>query len=96
VPEIDPEDAKKAGAAIVATGSSQWPNQVNNILAFPGLFKGLLASGLKKVDMPLQVKVAEGLAGLITKPGEQSIVPGVFDEGVVQAVSQAVMEYANN
>jgi malate dehydrogenase (oxaloacetate-decarboxylating) len=46
--------------------------------------------------MPLQVKVAEGLAGLITKPGEQSIVPGVFDEGVVQAVSQAVMEYANN
>lgn len=96
VPEIDPEDAKKAGAAIVATGSSQWPNQVNNILSFPGLFKGLLASGLKKVDMPLQVKVAEGLAGLITKPGEQSIVPGVFDEGVVQAVSQAVMEYANN
>jgi malate dehydrogenase (oxaloacetate-decarboxylating) len=96
VPEIDPKDAKKAGAAIVATGSSQWPNQVNNILAFPGLFKGLLASGLKKVDMPLQVKVAEGLAGLITKPGEQSIVPGVFDEGVVQAVSQAVMEYANN
>lgn len=96
VPEIDPEDAKKAGAAIVAAGSSQWPNQVNNILAFPGLFKGLLASGLKKVDMPLQVKVAEGLAGLITKPGEQSIVPGVFDEGVVQAVSQAVMEYANN
>lgn len=96
VPEIDPEDAKKAGAAIVATGSSQWLNQVNNILAFPGLFKGLLASGLKKVDMPLQVKVAEGLAGLITKPGEQSIVPGVFDEGVVQAVSQAVMEYANN
>lgn len=96
VPEINPEDAKKAGAAIVATGSSQWPNQVNNILAFPGLFKGLLASGLKKVDMPLQVKVAEGLAGLITKPGEQSIVPGVFDEGVVQAVSQAVMEYANN
>lgn len=96
VPEINPEDAKKAGAAIVATGSSQWPNQVNNILAFPGLFKGLLASGLKKVDMPLQVKVAEGLAGLITKPGEQSIVPGVFDEGVVQVVSQAVMEYANN
>lgn len=96
VPEIDPEDAKKAGAAIVATGSSQWPNQVNNILAFPGLFKGLLASGLKKVDMPLQVKVAEGLAGLITKPGEQSIVPGVFDESVVQAASQAVMEYANN
>ncbi len=96
VPEIDPEDAKKAGVAIVATGSSQWPNQVNNILAFPGLFKGLLASGLKKVDMPLQVKVAEGLAGLITKPGEQSIVPGVFDESVVQAASQAVMEYANN
>lgn len=94
VPEILPEDALAAGAAIVATGSSQWPNQVNNILAFPGLFKGLLASGLAHVDMQLQIKVAHALANLITEPDSQNIVPGVFQPGVVDAVSDAVIAYS--
>lgn len=94
VPEIDPEQAKAAGAMVVATGSSQWPNQVNNILAFPGLFKGLLASGLKSVDMQLQVEVAQGLADMITQPSQEKIVPGVFDDGVVEVVANAVDQYS--
>ncbi|MBS9336158.1 NAD(P)-dependent malic enzyme [Fructobacillus papyrifericola] len=94
VPEIDPDEAKQAGAAVMATGSSQWPNQVNNVLAFPGLFKGLLASGLKHVDMDLQVQVAQGLADLVKEVKADKIVPGVFDDGVVEAVTQAVLDYA--
>ncbi|SCB75357.1 NAD(P)-dependent malic enzyme [Weissella bombi] len=93
VPEIDPDEANAAGAAIVATGSSQWPNQVNNILVFPGLFKGLLNSSLNTVDMALQVNIAQGLANMIATPDKEHIVPGVFDNGVVQAVSQAVTNY---
>lgn len=94
VPEILPEEALAAGASVVATGSSQWANQVNNILAFPGLFKGLLASGLKAVDMNLQIKVAQALADLITTPDAQNIVPGVFQSGVVDAVTEAVISYS--
>lgn len=94
VPEILPEAALAAGASVVATGSSQWANQVNNILAFPGLFKGLLASGLKAVDMNLQIKVAQALADLITTPDAQNIVPGVFQPGVVDAVTAAVISYS--
>lgn len=94
VPEINPDDAKAAGAMVVATGSSQWANQVNNILAFPGLFKGLLANGLKSVDMQLQVQVAQGLAAMITQPSQEKIVPGVFDDGVVDVVATAVENYS--
>ncbi|MCT8388953.1 NADP-dependent malic enzyme [Leuconostoc holzapfelii] len=94
VPEILPEEALAAGAAIVATGSSQWANQVNNVLVFPGLFKGLLASGLKHVDMQLQVKVAQAIAEMITTPDATHIVPGVFGQGTVAAVEQAIIAYA--
>ncbi|WP_347980356.1 NADP-dependent malic enzyme [Limosilactobacillus allomucosae] len=93
--EIAPEKAKEAGAAVIATGSSQYPNQVNNILAFPGLFKGLLASGLKKVDMDLQKAVAQALASVVTEPTAENIVPSVFDERVVPTVAKAVVDYAS-
>lgn len=92
--EIAPEKAKEAGAAVIATGSSQYPNQVNNILAFPGLFKGLLTSGLKKVDMDLQKAVAQALASVVEKPSAKNIVPSVFDERVVPTVAKAVEDYA--
>lgn len=92
--EIAPEKAKEAGAAVIATGSSQYPNQVNNILAFPGLFKGLLTSGLKKVDMDLQKAVAQALASVVEKPSAENIVPSVFDERVVPTVAKAVEDYA--
>lgn len=94
VPEISPDDAKKAGAAVIATGSSQWPNQVNNVLVFPGLFKGLLESGIKHVDMALQLNVAHALANMISEPDATHIVPAVFDNNVVNAVETAVVDYA--
>ncbi|UQS83160.1 NAD(P)-dependent malic enzyme [Bombilactobacillus thymidiniphilus] len=93
VPEINPEQALQAGAKIVATGSSQWANQVNNILVFPGLFQGLLRYDVKQVDLKLQQSVAVKLAALIKEPSAQEIVPGVFSSGVVAAVSSAVEEY---
>ena len=94
VPEILPEEAHEGGAAITATGSSQWAHQVNNVLVFPGLSKGLLATDIKKVELSLQVKLAEGLAQMITTPTADHIVPRVFDDGVVDAVSNAVIAYA--
>ncbi|KRN32037.1 NADP-dependent malic enzyme [Liquorilactobacillus mali] len=94
VPEILPEEAASGGAVVTATGSAQWPNQVNNVLAFPGLFKGLLASGVKSVDMNLQISVANGLANMIKEPNKDNIVPAVFDYGVVDAVANAVVEYS--
>ncbi|AFS39629.1 MULTISPECIES: NADP-dependent malic enzyme [Leuconostoc] len=94
VPEISPEEAINAGAAVVATGSSQWPNQVNNVLVFPGLFKGLLSSGLKHVDMPLQIRVAHALADMIENPDATHVVPGVFGKGNVHAVEQSILDYA--
>lgn len=90
VPEIDPAVAEKAGAAVIATGSSQYPNQVNNILAFPGLFKGLLENGVKQVDDDLQVKIAKALAATVKNPTAQAIVPSVFDPAVVPNVTAAV------
>lgn len=94
VPEIDPAEAKAAGAAVIATGSSQYPNQVNNILVFPGLYKGLLASGLKHVTFVLEATIAKALAGLVPEPTNEHIVPGVFDDGVVQTVAKAVSDFA--
>ncbi|BDR55906.1 NAD(P)-dependent malic enzyme [Xylocopilactobacillus apis] len=96
IPEIDPNDAKEAGAKVIATGSSKYPNQVNNILAFPGLFKGLIKSGLKSVNLELEEKIASSLANLIKNPTPEKIVPGVFDQGVVEAVTACVEEYSKN
>ncbi|WP_054652607.1 NAD(P)-dependent malic enzyme [Limosilactobacillus equigenerosi] len=93
-PEIDPAVAHQAGVAVMATGSSQYPNQVNNILAFPGLYKGLLATDLHQVDAGLEIRIAEALATMITTPTADRIIPGVFDDGVVETVSQAVIDYA--
>ncbi|MCQ2570139.1 MAG: NAD-dependent malic enzyme, partial [Limosilactobacillus sp.] len=93
-PEIYPTVAHQAGVAVMATGSSQYPNQVNNILAFPGLYKGLLATDLHQVDAGLEIRIAEAVATMITTPTADRIIPGVFDDGVVETVSQAVIDYA--
>ncbi|NVY96229.1 NADP-dependent malic enzyme [Lactobacillus sp. DCY120] len=93
IPEIDPAVAQKAGAAVIATGSSQYPNQVNNILAFPGLFKGLLQRDLKRVDYGLQTAIAQALANLVSDPKAENIIPGVFNDQVVPAVTEAVLAY---
>lgn len=93
--EIDPQIAKDADAAVMATGSSQYPNQVNNILVFPGLYKGLLSADLNKVDFGLEKAIASALANMISNPTAEKIVPGVFDDGVVNTVAKAVQHYAS-
>lgn len=95
-PEIAPDLAKAAGVKIMATGSSQYPNQVNNLLVFPGLFKGLLETHLKTVDEGLQIKVAQALSNLTVKPEVDNLIADVFDEGVVATVVSAVKAYASD
>lgn len=92
-PEIQPELAKEAGAAIIATGGSAYPNQVNNILAFPGLFKGLLEANATEVSYDLMIEIAKKLASLVEKPTNEKIIPGVFDGNVVESVSETVRLY---
>ena len=94
-PEIDPQIAKDADAAVMATGSSQYPNQVNNILVFPGLYKGLLSADLNKVNFGLEKAIASALANMISNPTAEKIVPGVFHDGVVNTVDKAVQHYAS-
>ncbi len=93
IPEIDPALAQKAGAAVIATGSSAYPNQVNNILAFPGLFRGLLENHVNHFETGMEAEIAKALANMIKVPTNEKIVPGVFDEGVVETVVEAVKQY---
>ena len=95
-PEIIPSEALAAGAKIVATGRSDFPNQVNNVLVFPGLFKGVLDSRVKCIDDGMKLAVAEVLAGCVENISEEKIVPGVFDEGVAEKVSEAVKKYVDS
>ncbi len=95
-PEIKPDQAKKAGASVIATGSSQYPNQVNNILVFPGLFKGMLESKLNLLDYKVEAVVAQALAGMISEPTAEKIIPGVFDDGVVETVSKTLINFSEN
>ena len=94
VPEILPEEAKKGGARIVATGRSDFPNQINNVLVFPGIFKGMLKSRLKDVTDEIKIKSAIALANLVSedKLNEDYIIPGVFEDGVADAISNTILE----
>lgn len=90
VPEILPEDALAAGAVVMATGRSDFPNQVNNALVFPGLFKGLLASPSVTCDAALFVSVAHTLAEIIARPTVHKILPTLFDRRVVKTISAMI------
>jgi malate dehydrogenase (oxaloacetate-decarboxylating) len=90
VPEIMPDEAKKGGALIVATGRSDFPNQINNSLVFPGVFRGALDHGVKKITDQMKLQAAKNLAALIKKPTKEKIIPGPFDRGVVEAVAKAI------
>lgn len=90
VPEIMPEIAKAAGAAIVATGRSDFPNQLNNVLAFPGIFRGALDNGVVELTDDMFIKAAEALAGTIKELSTESILPSIFDEDVTSAVASAI------
>ncbi|MBI5803260.1 NADP-dependent malic enzyme [Candidatus Pacearchaeota archaeon] len=88
-PEIMPDEAKKAGARIVATGRSDFPNQINNVLAFPGIFRGALDVRAKKITTKMKVAAAEALANLVIAK-EDKILPSPLDKSVVPAIAEAV------
>ncbi len=90
VPEIKPEDAKRAGARIVATGRSDYPNQVNNSLAFPGIFRGALDKGVTKITDEMKLAAAKKIAALVKKPTAEEIIPGVMTKGLVKAVARVI------
>lgn len=94
VPEIMPDKAKKAGAFIVATGRSDFPNQVNNALAFPGIFKGALEARVPKITLAMRLAAAKALAGLIKNPTRNRILPLLGDPRVVPAISAAIKKVA--
>ncbi|ALM09831.1 MAG TPA: NAD-dependent malic enzyme [Candidatus Peribacter riflensis] len=89
-PEMMPDAARAAGAAVVATGRSDFPNQLNNVLVFPGIFRGALDARIRRITPGMLVKAAEALAALVPQPTVGEIIPGVFDARVVEAVSAAV------
>ena len=96
VPEIMPDLAKKAGAAVVGTGRSDFPNQINNVLAFPGIFRGALDVRAKDINDEMKVAAAYAIAGLVEedKLSPDYIIPNAFDKRVSKAVAEAVAEAA--
>lgn len=92
IPEIMPDEAKKAGALVVATGRSDFPNQLNNVLGFPGIFRGALDHGVRDITNEMLVKAALKLARLIAKPTANMIISSPFDKRVVPAVANAIRE----
>lgn len=97
IPEIMPDEAKKGGARFIATGRSDYPNQVNNALVFPGLFKGALEARAKKITPRMKLAAAQALAGILKKPIIENFVPSIFDANVVKAISSAVAKaYSQN
>ncbi len=89
-PEILPSEAKEAGALVIATGRSDFPNQINNALVFPGIFRGALDKGVKKITEATKLRAARALAALVAKPTAASIIPDLLDSRVVKAIARAV------
>ncbi|WP_458306237.1 NAD(P)-dependent malic enzyme [Gudongella ferriphila] len=98
VPEIDPELAKKAGARVVGTGRSDYPNQINNVLAFPGVFRGTFDVRASEINEEMKVAAANALAGLISDEDlkEDYIIPMPFDKRVRPAIAEAVAKAARD
>jgi len=90
VPEINPDDAKRAGAMVVATGRSDYPNQVNNSLAFPGIFRGALDRNLTHITDGMKLAAAKKIASLVKKPTADNIIPPVMTPGLVKAVASVI------
>jgi len=94
IPEIMPDIAKEGGAFVIATGRSDFPNQVNNVLAFPGIFKGALEGRLRKITPAMRVAAAHALAGLVPDPTAETIMPSPFVPGLADVVAEAVKKAA--
>ncbi len=95
VPEIMPDAAKAAGARVVGTGRSDFPNQVNNVIAFPGIFKGALEGRAAQITEEMKLAAAEAIASLVPEDqlSDENILPEAFDPKVVEVVSQAVKSH---
>lgn len=89
-PEIMPDIAKKAGAAIVATGRSDFPNQVNNALAFPGIFRGALDNKVSRITEEHKVAAAEVIASLVENPTPDNIIPAIGDDRLVPSIAEII------
>lgn len=97
-PEIMPEDAVAAGAAVVGTGRSDYPNQINNVLAFPGIFRGALDVRASDINDAMKIAAAKAIASFVTddKLAPDYIIPSVLDKSVAQAVAEAVAQAARD
>lgn len=93
-PEIMPEVALAAGAAVVATGMSGQPNQINNVLAFPGIFKGALEVRAKAITQEMKLAAARGIADMVKSPTADKIIPDAFEQGLSEVVAEAVKKHA--
>ncbi len=89
-PEIHPDLAEEAGIAVMATGRSDYPNQINNVLVFPGLFRGLLDAGINRVTEEMKLEAAMALASIVETPRSDYIIPHPFDEAVPKVIAQAI------
>lgn len=94
IPEIMPDIAKAAGAAVVATGRSDYANQVNNLLVFPGLFRGVIDAGIRKITVEMKLAAARALAAYVINPSADRIIPDPLDKKVAHIVAEAVKSAA--
>ena len=90
IPEIMPDIAKEAGVAVIATGRSDFPNQLNNSLIFPGLFKGMLDNNIKQFEIGMFTKAALALAGHVKNPTTEAILPTMFDKELVDVIAKSI------
>ena len=90
IPEIMPEDARRAGAVVIATGRSDFPNQVNNSLVFPGIFRGALDNGVSEITDDMKLAAAIKIAALIKKPTAEAVIPPIMTPGLVKAVASVI------
>lgn len=90
VPEILPEVARESGVAVLGTGRSDFPNQINNALCYPGLFRGMLDHGVVKVTDEIKIRAAQAIAAFVTQPTAEKIVPTMFEKGLHEAVAKSV------
>lgn len=94
IPEIMPDEAKQGGAAIVGTGRSDFPNQINNVLAFPGVFRGALDAKAKVINNEMKIAAANALANCVENPTAERIIPSPFDKDVAKKIAEAVKKAA--
>lgn len=96
VPEIMPDEAKAAGARVVGTGRSDFPNQINNVLAFPGIFRGALDCRAKEINEEMKIAASYAIANLVSEDelNEDYILPSPLDKRVVPAIAEAVIKAA--